>query len=517
MAVITTDHPFLRKHAPHIQGVLSCFDRVIFRGYLPLSYPRGLEGWFYQQKLLLKNFKTEAPKISGRIKEHVRSVVEQAGASFEYLRKKIRMEDEARRIAQQRGIREGIVCGFSRLETCCTYRLQYAAGRPQLKKDYRRCTVVYVFVLHAVLGLIHVKLETWLPLTMQVYVNGHEFLKRQLEAAKIGCEQVDNAFVRIGDFAAAQKLADRFCKQNWPRLLGKLAQQFNPLLAKELGGQDYYWVTDQAEYATDVLFDQAATLAALYPRLLEHATSCFGAEDILKFLGRKLAPQLLGEVQTHSGRRLEGRRIKHTVQGNWLKMYDKVGRVLRLETVINRPGSFRVRRWRPMKDGGRELAWQPLLKGVAWLWRYAEISRSANARYLEALAVVDDWRQARQVLDQATRPAKLGGRRKRALAPLSPEDQALFLAVLRGEHQVRGVSNREVAERLYGPAPRNAAERRRRCGRVTRRLQLLRAHGLLAKVPRSRRYRVTPRGYQLMTASIYVRYKYLPQELHESA
>src|SRR5262245_17874601 len=131
-------------------------------------------------------------------------------------------------------------------------------------------------------------------------------------------------------------------------------------------------------------------------------------------------------------------RFAHTVQGNWLKVYDKAGRVLRVETVINRPRSFRVRRWRPTQAGGRELAWQALPKGVAWLWRYAEISRAANGRYLEALAVVDDWRRARQLLDRVTRPAALGGRRKRALQPLSPQDQALFLAVLRGEHQVRG-------------------------------------------------------------------------------
>jgi hypothetical protein len=99
---------------------------------------------------------------------------------------------------------------------------------------------------------------------------------------------------------------------------------------------------------------------------------------------------------------------------------------------------------------------------------------------------------------------------------LSPQDQALFLAVLRGEHRLRGVSNGEVAARLFGPVPRDGAERRRRCARVTRLLQLLRAHGLLAKIPRSRRYRVTAKGEALMSAAVYIRYKYLPQELHEA-
>jgi hypothetical protein len=513
---ITADHPFVRKHAHAVSGVLSCFDRVIFRGYLPLSYARGLEGFLAHHDLLLKDFKTFAPQVAERLKAHVRGLVEAAGAPFRHLPKKERMEDEARRLAQARGQRAGIVCGFSKLETCATFRLQFAQGRPRLKRDYRRCTVLYVFVMHAALGLIHVKLETWFPLTMQVYVNGHEFLARKLDAAGLGYQQVDNTFSHLDDAAAAQALADRFCKQNWPKLLGDLARQFNPLLGDLLQGQDYYWVTDQAEYATDVLFDSAASLQALYPRLVEHAALCLGAEDLLKFLGRKLHPSFLGEVHTEVSRRPEGTRVKHTVQGNRLKMYDKAGRVLRLETVINRPRSFRVRRWRTTPQGRRELVWQALPKGVAWLWRYAEISRAANSRYLEALAVVDDWRGARQLLDQATRPARLGARRKRALQPLSPQDQALFLAVLRGEHRLRGVSNAEVAARLFGPAPRDVAERRRRCARVTRLLQVLRAHGLLAKIPRTRRYRVTAKGEALMSAAVYIRYKYLPQELHEA-
>jgi hypothetical protein len=515
MPAITTQHAFLRKHQAAITGVLSCFDRVIFRGHLPLSYPRGLEGFLGQQGVLLKHFKDYAPKVAERVKRHVKALVEAAGAPFRHLPKRERMEDAARRLAQQRGLSEGIVCGFSQLETCATFRLQFGDGRPRLKKDYRRCTVLYVFLLHAVLGLIHVKLETWFPLTMQVYVNGHEYLARKMDAAGLKYQSLDNAFVQLGDAAAAQQLADGFVKLKWPKLLGALARQFNPLLGEQLRGRDYYWVTDQAEYATDVLFGDAAALKALYPRLVEHATLCLGSEDVLRFLGRKLHPCFTGEVQTHAGRRVEGTRVKHVCRSNVLKLYDKFGRVLRVETVLNRPRDFRVRRWRSLPGGGRALAWQALPKGVAWLWRYAEIGRTANGRYLEALAAVDSWQQARAAWDQVTRPARLGRRRQRALQPLNAAEQALFLAVLRGAHCVRGVSHEAVSARLYGAAPRQAAARRRRSARVTRQLQLLRAHGLLAKIPRTRRYRVTAKGEALMSAALYVRRKYLPKELQE--
>lgn len=523
MAAITPEHAFLRKHHDKIVGVLSCFDRLIFRGHLSLSYPRGLEGFLHKQDVLFKDFKHYAPKIAERIKDHVKGLVEAAGAPFRHLPRKGRMEEEARRRADAQGIREGIVCGFSQLETCRTYRLAYGEGRPHLKKDYRRCTVLYVFLMHAVLGLIHVKLETWFPLTMQVYANGHDFVARKLDALGHKYVLEDNVFTSIDNFAAAQACADRLPKQPWPKMLGALARQFNPLLGEELQGQEYYWVTDQSEYATDVVFQDAKVLAALYPHLVEHAQACLSAEDVLKFLGRKLTGSFQGEVRTHAarvrahdGKRFEGVRVKHTMKSNLLKMYNKSRCVVRLETVINDPTEFRVRRWQQTKGGPRRLCWQPLRKGVAWLWRYAEVSRLANARYLTALAVVDDDGAVRAQLDRLTRPAQLHGKTKRALQPMSPADQALFAAVMRGEHRLRGFTNRDLARQLYRHDSKDPGERRRRCGRVTRLIQLLRAHGLVAKIPKARRYRLTAHGEQIIAAAIYVRHHYLPKQLREA-
>lgn len=514
MPAISTDHAFCAKHQAQIAGVLSCFDRVIFRGYLPLSYAQGMMGFLYRQKVLLKDFKDYAPQIAERVKAHVKGLVEKAGAPYRHLPTKEAMEEQARRLAAAKDIREGIVCGFSQLETCRSFRFEYSKGQPRLRPDFRRCLVLYVFVMHAVLGLIHVKIHTRFPLTMQVYVNGHDFLAKKLDGLGVGYALHDNAFTQLADGKAAQRCADRFVKQDRPKLLGQLARQFNPLVGKELGEQGYYWVMDQAEYATDVLFRDAAALAGLYPRLVEHARACLSAEDVLKFLGRKLNANFRGEVQTHVGRRVEGVRVKHALKSNKLKMYDKAGLVLRIETTINDPTEFRVRR---RQAGGQGLRWQPLRKGVAWLWRYAEVSRSANSRYLEALAVVDDDSAARRLLDRVTRPAKLNGRSKRALQPLGPADQQLFLAALRGEHRLQGFRNKDLAQRLYAKDTKDPRERRRRSARVTRLIQLLRAHRLVAKIPRTRRYRVTAQGELLMSAAIKAKEVHLPEQISRPA
>ena len=109
---------------------------------------------------------------------------------------------------------------------------------------------------------------------------------------------------------------------------------------------------------------------------------------------KKLDGRFRGEVVSDLKKRPLGYRIKHRVGGNWLKMYDKFGQVLRIEVVINQPQALRMRRW-GTRRGQRVLAWFPLAKSVALLDRYAEISLQAARRYLDALARLFAWRTRR--------------------------------------------------------------------------------------------------------------------------
>jgi hypothetical protein len=345
-----------------------------------------------------------------------------------------------------------------------------------------------------------------------VYVNGHEWLAQKLRQQGIAFEKVDNAFVKLADGGRAQRQARKFWRRDWPRLLDRLAERVNPLLEDWLAGQNYYWAIDQAEFSTDVLFSEGETLKALRPQLYEHAALCFGAEQVMTFLGRKYRETFQGQIKTQWHRREPGASVKHWVKRNALKMYDKAGLVLRIETVINNPKEFFVHRPRQKMTGRVEVGWYPMNKGVTNLYRYAQVGRSANERYLEALAVVNDLGVGQRELDRRCAPVIYQGRSRRALQPLSADDQALFQAALRGEHAVRGFRNGELAQPLFGPRPDDPAERRRQCGRVSRRISLLRAHGLVAKFPRSRRYRVTANGQRFMSTAIHLRAKLFPRQ-----
>lgn len=484
---------------------LGYFSTWLYSKKISLNLQSPPEGWW--------TYKEAAPWFSNSLKDHAKAAAAKACRPYLPLRSQTRMEESARSLAEKDSIQDGLVCVYAVNEKCRTFRVRYGEGKPRLDTDIRVCSVLYHYYMDREFGLMHVKLQTWFPFTMQIYVNGHEWLARKLASAGMDYRKVDNCFTRLGDVEKANALAKGFWRRDWLRLLDVFGRRVNPHLSDYVAGQNYYWVIDQAEYSMDVLFKDKRFLSTLRPSLYEHAASCFGAEKIMMFLGRKYTSNLKGEVKTHWNRREPGGSVKHWMKRNALKMYDKDGQVLRIEPVINDPSEFRIHRSRNKSDGTQEVGWYPMAKGVANLYRYAEVCQSASLRYLEALSVVDDLGASQSELDRRCKPVAYQGRKRRALQPLSVEDQALFQAVLRGEYHLRGFRNGELAEVLLGPKPEDPVLRRRRCGQIGRRIGLLRAHGMLAKVPRSRRYRVTASGQRFMSTSINLRCRYFPRSL----
>jgi hypothetical protein len=224
--------------------------------------------------------------------------------------------------------------------------------------------------------------------------------------------------------------------------------------------------------------------------------------DVLRFLGQKQPGKR--EVTGSYQRRIEGVRVKHCVGNNSVKMYDKAGSVLRVETTINDAGMFEVYR-KAQGDEDSELRWRKMRKAVADIQRRGQVGRDANGRYLEALAEVHRPAPARLVLDPVSRGKTVEGKPVRALRPVSPEDAALFAAVLRGEHMVKGFTNRQVADLLDPGASSGASERRRRSAQISHRLRLLRRHGLIQKIGTKRLYRVTLEGHRVMSLALSIR------------
>lgn len=503
---------FVKKFAHVIVGTLSCFDRVVFKGYLPFGGDAHLNAFVDQVlKIRRKDFLPMLEKLSGKLVDHAKSLAEAAGRPYEYHPGKLRKEAYIQNMIRRDGLTDGLVAVLCCQETCRTVRLRYGEKRPRLEFAYRPQRVLYYYSIDSEFGLMYVRIQTWFPYTIQVYVNAHDWLARQMQKKRIGFSQRDNCFTQLDSVRRAQTTADRFCRLPWIRQLDKWARRFNPLLAEPwLQRSSYYWTIQQAEYATDVIFASRGKLAALYQRLLDYATVHFGARDILTFLGRKLHGNFQGEVLTDCKKdRAPGARIKHRVQDNWLKMYDKFGQILRVETVINDPREFRVRRQRE-RNGTAQMVWCPMNKGVANFYQFERVAQAANRRYLEALAVVDDPAPSYQ---QVARLAERKVVRQRSYAgfnPASQHDVRLFQAVLHGDHLLRGFYNRDI-RRLLGLEDRQSSLLRRLADRVGRLLKRLHVRGLIAKIPHTRRWRVTQLGQQLLGTIVQLHYHGLSQ------
>jgi DNA-binding PadR family transcriptional regulator len=500
---------FIQQHRQDVIGVLSGFDRMRFRGTLrAISYGSGVDRFLGTVGVRYKQYKEFVLGLSERIVAHAKQVAQAAGRPFEYMaRRNDDKQARAQALAERDGIREGLVCVLRSLESCPSFRIcRDGKGGFSFRCGQRQCLYLYYYYLDREFGLMHVRVCSWLPFGIQVCLNGREYLARRMRRAGIGYEQRDNCFTRIDDLPRAQAMMQDLDKRKWERFLNTLARRVNPLLGKDSGLNlpPYYWSLSESEYATDVMFGDAPALAKLYPALVDHALRRFDSKEVLRFLGRRTNCRFNGEVASSYLERSEGVRVKHWLQENSIKMYDKQGSVLRIETTINNARRFLCLRM-TVRKGVRGLRWIPMRHAVADLDRRVEISRAANERYLEALAMVTVPSVAHALLDAVSHPVTKDKRPYRPLRPVSLSEAAVFAAVLKGQFLLKGFTNRDVREQIESGPSKDPQERRRASGRTTRWLRLLRAHGLIGKVSGTRYYRVTPKGQQIMTAALKLR------------
>jgi hypothetical protein len=510
---------FLQQHRDHIHGVLSGFDRVRFRGTLrSVCHADGLFRYLCFIKVFLVTFKTFFDGTARRLK----LATERLAAATPvgrviYLTGTHDKEALVRDLIRRHAVADdftGVIAVLSCVENCRSFELNKNAATRMLQvvSAYRKCLHYYVYLRHPRFGLMHIRLMTWFPMQVQICLNGREWLARQLDAAGIAYERKDNCFVAVADFAKAQALLDEQLQTDWSARLTGVIRESHPEFARLLREwqlRDYYWTAEQTEWATDVVFHSAEVLRPLYRRLVRHATENLSSPDVLRFLQQRLTKsgtlhgRFQGEVVSDTKTRIEGVRVKHRLGRNRLKMYDKFGRVLRIETTIHQAEGLKVYRPKTGDETG-SLAWRPLRRGVADVYRRCQLSQAANESYLAALAVVESPETLGPIVAAASRPVTKKGRRYRGLNLLSKRDGVVLRAINRGEFAITGFRNRDLRAILCGPAPDNDVETRRQCGRMTRQLQRLRAHGLIRKIPKSHRYKITDRGRLLATAVQYI-------------
>ena len=492
---------FVQRHRQDVMGALNGFDRIRFRRTRRLlACVGGMRSFLFRIDVLLKDFKHYVLAVTDRIRQSVVAAAQAAGRPVQYLpSSSARKEHLARDLAGKAGIAEGLICVLSAVEPCMTYQVCRSPQARGLELRLRpgKCLHYYHYWMHPDFGFMHARLQTWFPFTVHVCINGRQWLARQMDRAGIGYLRQENCFVDVADLAAAQSLFDQQLRTDWARRLDALIPQINPADGELFAAcaVPYYWSADQTEWASDLLFRSPEALCRLYGRLIQYGMTCPGSRDVLRFLGHKVPAQgglngnFQGQLTTDLKQRPEGIRLKHRVNRNSVKMYDKQGSVLRIETTINDARDLKTYRAAEGDPRGPK-RWRKMRKGVADLHRRAKVSQATNERYLQSLTGVEASPSLGQVLEPLCRPVTWKDRRVRALHPMAGDDAALVRVIAQGDFCLHGFRNRDVRTALYGTAADHPTKRRQSSA-ISRKLRLLRAHGLIQKVSGTHRYLLT--------------------------
>jgi len=495
------------RYADKIQGVLTCLDRVVIMGTIPeISHAEAMTSYLYSHKVRIFDYTKFAEPLRDEIRLHAERLAQENGLEIDFIRKAdFRKEQRVKEIFAKRGNHPGLVHIFSAMEPCSSFKPWHdkKTGKTFLKYTAGKCLHYYFYFLHGDLGLCYLRVPTWAPFRLQFYFNGHNRLALQLEKGGGAGRLVENGFVGLPDFAKAQKMADTFPVSKFHRQLDKIARQFCPVIRHFSSG--YHWSLMQVELSTDVIFKRQADLQPLYETITRTAIHAVKAAQVATFLGRKVTAAYQGEIGNDFHTRIEGTRIKHQMGPVAIKMYDKLGVILRIETTANDVSFFKHYRKVEHRGGEGEMKVAPLKKSIYSLPLLCELMAAANQRYLEFVSAIEDPTVGIKNLDKISQPVEDGQRTYRGFNLFFGEDQTLFEAIVRGEFTIQGFQNRLLRRILNdksGP-------------QISRMLKRLRMHGLIKKIHGSYRYYLTRLGKRVITTALKLKTMFIIPSLAE--
>ena len=494
------------KYAEMINGTITCYDRMIIQGVIPnWSYAEGMTGYFYGNDIKIFDYAAFCEPLTERTRANAEKIAKENSIEIEFIRKTgaFRKDDRIQEIIKEKGIKEGLVHIFSAMEGCNTYKPWHdkGSGKTFFKPSESKCLHYYFYFIDRELGLCYMRVPTWCPFRLQFYMNGHNLLASKLNKKGIEYELLDNAFIDISDIEMAQKLSDRINPEDLHKVLDIFARRYCPVADEH--NMKYAWTNMQIECATDIMFKKQEDLQLLYDEIIKTAIHTVRPDNIATFLGQRITYNCKKEAGNNFNQRILGTRIKHHMGDVSIKMYDKFGLVLRIESTCNDVGTFRVNRDVQHRDGSITQEKAPMKKSIYSLYQLFTILKAANYRYLEFISTFDDHTEGEKKLAETTKPVSSNGRSYRGINFFDARDLRILEIIDRGEFNIQGFKNSELRKFLRHLSPSAIS-------RILNRLRLL---GLVEKINGSYRYLITSLGKSVVAAGLKVKNLIIVPEL----
>jgi hypothetical protein len=477
------------RYSEKISGVISCFDRSVITGTLPvLSNSRSMTSYLYDNNVRIFDYPRFAEPYRNQLRENAEKLAKENGIEIEFIRNaNTRKEDIISKNLEQRGSHPGLVHIISTMEVCPTYKPWHdkSSGKTYLKGATSKCSTYYFYLIDEYLGLCYVRVSTWLPFRLQIYFNGHNWLAYKLKEAGIDYKMLDNSFIEISDWDKANELSQTLKVEDLHKRLNEFASTYCPVYKnfKQL----YHWSVIQCEYSTDIVFKKREYLQSIYSKLVQTAIYTVKPENIVTFLGKKLHPLYQGEIGNNYHLRIEGTRIKHSMRRVSIKMYDKFGQILRIEITSNDISFFKHYREVIHRDGTRTEKEAPMKKYIYSLPALQTIMEASNRRYIEFISAIEDDSVGKGKLKKVTDKVTKDNRNYRGFNFFDKEDENILQIIARGECNIYGFRAKHFKQYINKSSTQ-----------ISRILKRLHTHGLIKKIRNTYKYYLTELGKEII-------------------
>ena len=459
---------------------LECIDRMYLNVYVPLLQAGAGVAYFFR-KMRGRPVPSSAPMAptTERFVGAIKRYAERHRIDVVTFRRGERKDERTREYLDKWSGGEGVLYIGKAQEKARVLRTERrhdsATGDtyPWLAASTAMVNHYYLYAVDDDFGPFFLKFCSYFPYNAKLCINGHEYLERQLTKRGIAYESLDNSIHRCADPVAMQRLADSLTAGKVDALLRKwLARLPHPFAARDRRQGIRYDVSIlQAEFALTQVFDRPAQGRVFFEQVVRENLDMGRPDHVQLIFDRRVSRRTPSRYRTRVITDGVTPSLPVDYKYSRIKQYHKEGRALRTETVINDTYDF---------DVGRRLSNLDDLKRIGF---------AANRRLLGVQRLSYDCTLGADVLDRLHRPALIDGQRASALRFGDPRVQALCAALLRFDLLPRGFRNRELREAvapLCGLSPGDYG-----AGRMTYDLRRLRLRGLIERIPRTLRYRLT--------------------------
>lgn len=351
---------------------------------------------------------------------------------------------------------------------------------PWIVKSSTPVNQLYFYCIDEDFGPFFLKFCSYFPYTAKLCINGHEYVKRQLAKEGIAFEPLDNGILSCADPKRLQAICDGLSAAKINALLHKwLAKLPHPFTAADRkAGYRYQVSILQAEFSLTQVLDRPQTGRIFFEQILRENLDLGRPDQVQLIFERRVTRRTPGRFRTRVLTDGVIPSLHVDYRRNKIKQYHKEGRALRTETTINNPLDFKIN------------------KGLKNLPALRAIGFRANRRLLDVQKLSHDCLIGEDAFRRVNDPVAVGSQRASALRFADPLVQALFSALLVFRLLPRGFSNRELRDHwapLLGKKPQSIT-----AGQMTYHLRRLRLHGLIERIPKSHRFRVTDAGWRSM-------------------